>query len=213
MSYFPSFKLTKLGEQLVNKINGNLSETLNIKRVEIGGGDISNVDEIRFLTSLKQKICDAKISNHEVVKGEDGKTKTIIEIQFTNKDFLEEKPFKEIGIYAAGNDGIEVLFLYTNALDKFDNIPAENDNPHTIVINLVMQVTTDAKINAVIDLSAYVTTQTFNKFKENLETRLRVIEAQNEQADTRLTAIEKHFGLEPREAALGDGYLGNFYLG
>lgn len=71
MSYFPSFKLTKLGEQLVNKINGNLSETLNIKRVEIGGGDISNVDEIRFLTSLKQKICDAKISNHEVVKGEE----------------------------------------------------------------------------------------------------------------------------------------------
>lgn len=213
MSYFQSFKLTKLGEQLVNKINGNLSETLNIKRVEIGSGEIASVDEIRFLTSLKQKVCDAKISNHEVGEGEDGKTKTVIEIQFTNKGFLKEIAFREIGIFAAGNDGKEVLFLYTNAFEKFDNIPAENDNPHTIVINLVMQVTTDAKINAVIDLSAYVTIQTFNKFKESLETRLRVIEAQNEQADARLTAIEKHFGLEPREAALGDGYLGNFYLG
>ena len=128
MSYFPKFKLTKAGEQLINRINGNLSEVLKITRVEIGSGTIANEDEIRFLTALKKKVIDAQISNHEVIEEE--RAKTVIEIQFTNKGFTFEVPFKEIGIFASGKDGKEILFLYTNAMDKYDNIPAENESPH-----------------------------------------------------------------------------------
>ena len=109
MSYFPKFKLTKAGEQLINRINGNLSEVLKITRVEIGSGTIANEDEIRFLTALKKKVIDAQISNHEVIEEE--RAKTVIEIQFTNKGFTFEVPFKEIGIFASGKDGKKFYFF------------------------------------------------------------------------------------------------------
>ena len=210
MSYFPKFKLTK-GEQLINRINGNLSEVLKITRVEIGSGTIANEDEIRFLTALKKKVIDAQISNHEVIEEE--RAKTVIEIQFTNKGFTFEVPFKEIGIFASGKDGKEILFLYTNAMDKYDNIPAENENPHAIIIDVVIQVTTDAEIEAFIDLSAFVTIKNFNKYKEEIEKRLLKIENKNSEAASRLEVIENYLNLDPREATLGVGYLGDFYLG
>lgn len=211
MSYFPKFKLTKAGEQLINRINGNLSEVLKITRVEIGSGTIANEDEIRFLTALKKKVIDAQISNHEVIEEE--RAKTVIEIQFTNKGFTSEVPFKEIGIFASGKDGKEILFLYTNAMDKYDNIPAENENPHAIIIDVVIQVTTDAEIEAFIDLSAFVTIKNFNKYKEEIEKRLLKIENKNSEAVSRLEVIENYLNLDPREATLGAGYLGDFYLG
>lgn len=211
MSYFPKFKLTKAGEQLINRINGNLSEVLKITRVEIGSGTIANEDEIRFLTALKKKVIDAQISNHEVIEEE--RAKTVIEIQFTNKGFTFEVPFKEIGIFASGKDGKEILFLYTNAMDKYDNIPAENENPHAIIIDVVIQVTTDAEIEAFIDLSAFVTIKNFNKYKEEIEKRLLKIENKNSEAASRLEVIENYLNLDPREATLGVGYLGDFYLG
>lgn len=211
MSYFPKFKLTKAGEQLINRINGNLSEVLKITRVEIGSGTIANEDEIRFLTALKKKVIDAQISNHEVIEEE--RAKTVIEIQFTNEGFTFEVPFKEIGIFASGKDGKEILFLYTNAMDKYDNIPAENENPHAIIIDVVIQVTTDAEIEAFIDLSAFVTIKNFNKYKEEIEKRLLKIENKNSEAASRLEVIENYLNLDPREATLGVGYLGDFYLG
>lgn len=211
MSYFPKFKLTKAGEQLINRINGNLSEVLKITRVEIGSGTIANEDEIRFLTALKKKVIDAQISNHEVIEEE--RAKTVIEIQFTNKGFTSEVPFKEIGIFASGKDGKEILFLYTNAMDKYDNIPAENENPHAIIIDVVIQVTTDAEIEAFIDLSAFVTIKNFNKYKEEIEKRLLKIENKNSEVVSRLEVIENYLNLDPRKATLGAGYLGDFYLG
>ena len=210
MSYFPKFKLTKAGEQLINRINGNLSEVLKITRVEIGSGTIANEDEIRFLTALKKKVIDAQISNHEVIEEE--RAKMVIEIQFTNKGFTFEVPFKEIGIFASGKDGKEILFLYTNAMDKYDNIPAENENPHAIIIDVVIQVTTDAEIEAFIDLSAFVTIKNFNKYKEEIEKRLLKIENKNSEAASRLEINYLKF-LNIRMQENGAGYLGDFYLG
>ena len=91
MSYFPGLKLTKLGEQLLAKVQGNLSETITFTRAELGSGEITTDDEIRFLTSLKAKWKDVTISDIKRV-GED-ENQVQIELQFSNGDLEENKIF------------------------------------------------------------------------------------------------------------------------
>ena len=46
----------------------------------------------------------------------------------------------EIGIYAAGKDDIEVLFAYTNALDRGEDLPIAKDNPQSFIINVLIGI-------------------------------------------------------------------------
>lgn len=115
MSYFPGLKLTKQGEQLLAKVNGNLNETITFKRAELGSGTIVSDDEIRFLTKLKEKWKDVSISDCKII-GEE-QTQVQIELQFDNGDMEIEKIFREIGIYAAAKDGTEI-YLHIVMLKK-----------------------------------------------------------------------------------------------
>ena len=139
MSYFPGLKLTKAGEQLLAKVSGNLSETISFRKAELGSGTIKSDDEIRFLTALKEKWKDVNISDCKIVGNE--QTQVQIELQFDNAGINTNKIFRELGIYAAANDGREVLFAYSNAKENFDYIPAAADNPQSFVINILITIT------------------------------------------------------------------------
>lgn len=166
MSYFPGLKLTKQGEQLLAKVNGNLSETISFKRAELGSGTINSDEEIRFLTGLKSKWKDVKISKVEVV-GKD-KTQARVELQFDNAGVITNQIFREIGIYAAANDGQELLFAYSNAGENYDYIPAAANNPQSFVISILIAITSNTKVEATIDLNSYVTV---DKFSKEMETK------------------------------------------
>lgn len=159
MSYFPGVKLTELGQQLLAKINSNLSETITFKRAEIGSGVITSDEEIKKLTSLKAKWKDASISDCKIV----GKNKTQVrlEVQFDNVGLTTNKIFREIGIYASGKDGREVLFAYSNAKENYDYIPPASDNPQSFIIGVLTTITANTKVSAIIDLNSYVTTEKF----------------------------------------------------
>ena len=161
MSYFPGLKLTKAGEQLLAKVSGNLSETISFRKAELGSGTIKSDDEIRFLTALKEKWKDVNISDCKIVGDE--QTQVQIELQFDNAGINTNKIFRELGIYAAANDGREVLFAYSNAKENFDYIPAATDNPQSFVINILITITSNTKVNAQIDLNSYVTLRKFNE--------------------------------------------------
>ena len=161
MSYFPGLKLTKAGEQLLAKVSGNLSETISFRKAELGSGTIKSDDEIRFLTALKEKWKDVNISDCKIVGSE--QTQVQIELQFDNAGINTNKIFRELGIYAAANDGREVLFAYSNAKENFDYIPAAADNPQSFVINILITITSNTKVNAQIDLNSYVTLRKFNE--------------------------------------------------
>ena len=161
MSYFPGLKLTKQGEQLLAKVNGNLNETITFKRAELGSGTIVSDDEIRFLTKLKEKWKDVSISDCKII-GEE-QTQVQIELQFDNGDMEIEKIFREIGIYVAAKDGAEILFAYSNAKENYDYIPPATDNPQSFIINILIAITSNVKINAEIDLNSYVTIKKFNE--------------------------------------------------
>ena len=191
MSYFPGMKLTKQGEQLLAKVNGNLNETINFKRAELGSGKIDSLDEIRFLTALKEKWKNVSINDCKVVDGEEVQVQ--LEIQFDNADFTKDMLLNEIGIYAAGKDDIEVLFAYTNALDRGEDLPIAKDNPQSFIINVLIGITSATKVDAVIDLNSYVS---LRKLKEELDKKEDKISLKN-------TAFNKNFGLLEGEVLEG----------
>lgn len=171
MSYFKHLKLTKKAEQLQAKINGNLSETLTFTKAELGGGNIESEEEIRFLTSLKEKWGEAVISKCEL-QGEE-KTMVSIELQFTNAELQEDKIFRELALYARGNDGEEVLYAYANAGENYDYIPLMKDSPHSFIITIYFIVSSGTKIDANIDLNGYVSLQTFKEKIKEIEKNLK----------------------------------------
>lgn len=161
MSYFKALKLTKKGEQLQAKINGNLSETLVFTRAKIGSGTIASEDEIRFLTDIKEMWGTANVSSCKI-EGEDN-NRVALELQFSNATLTEDKIFREIGLFAKGNDNEEILYAYANATDKYDYIPLMKDSPHSFIIIISFIIASGTKIEANIDLNSYVSLKKFNE--------------------------------------------------
>lgn len=161
MSYFEGLKLTKKGEQLQAKINGNLSETLTFTKAKLGNGSITSNDEIRFLTDVKEVWGTANVTSCKIQGDE--KNIVAIELQFSNAELRENKIFREIGLYAQGNEGEEILYAYANAGDKYDYIPLMKDSPHSFIIVIYFNITSGSKVDAKIDLHSYVSLQEFNE--------------------------------------------------
>ena len=161
MSYFKALKLTKKGEQLQAKINGNLSETLVFTRAKIGSGTITSEDEIRFLTDIKEMWGTANVSSCKI-EGEDNNM-VALELQFSNATLTEDKIFREIGLFAKGNDNEEILYAYANAADKYDYIPLMKDSPHSFIIVISFIIASGTKIEANIDLNSYISLKKFNE--------------------------------------------------
>ena len=161
MSYFKGLKLTKKGEQLQAKINGNLAEILTFTKAKVGSGTITSEDEIRFLTDLKESWGNAVISKCEL-QGED-KTQVAIELQFNNAELRENKIFREIGLYARGNGNEEILYAYANAGNQYDYIPLMKDSPHSFIVTIYFYIATGTKIDANIDLNSYISLKKFNE--------------------------------------------------
>ena len=161
MSYFKALKLTKKGEQLQAKVNGNLSETLVFTRAKLGAGTITSEDEIRFLTDIKEMWGTANVSSCKI-EGED-KNRVALELQFSNAELVEDKIFREIGLFARGNDNEEILYAYANAGDKYDYIPLMKDSPHSFIIVISFIIASGTKIDANIDLNSYVSLKKFNE--------------------------------------------------
>jgi putative uncharacterized protein FNV0813 len=161
MSYFEGLKLTKKGEQLQAKINGNLSETLTFTKAKLGSGSITSNDEIRFLTDVKEEWGTANVTSCKIQGDE--KNIVAIEVQFSNAELREDKIFREVGLYAQGNEGEEILYAYANAGDKYDYIPLMKDSPHSFVLVFYFNITSGSKVDAKIDLHSYITHQEFNE--------------------------------------------------
>lgn len=173
MSYFKGLKLTKLGETLLANINGNLNETLTFTSGEIGAGTINGDDEIRFLTSLKEKWKDLEIISIE--KDPSDETIVKLELQFSNIDLKEAKIFREIGIYAKGNNGEPILFAYSNAGENYDYIPLPQDNPQNFTIEINLKITSNSKIDAIINMAGFVTIGKMLEFLKNKLTQIPTI--------------------------------------
>lgn len=117
MAVFPSFKLTKKGEELLNRSIGE-GKILTFTKFEIGDGN-PPVD-FREQTSLVNKFYQFPVLSTDIQKNQ------VLRIKgyFDNKSFTGDKQLKEIGVFVKiQNDETEYLYSYTNAGESGDIIP------------------------------------------------------------------------------------------
>lgn len=191
MSYFKGLKLTRQGEQLLAKVNGNIGEILTFTRGELGSGRIDSEDEVYYLTALKNKWGELAIT--EITRTGEVETQVRIETQFTNAEWTEEKILREIGIYAKGKESSEILFAYSNAGENYDKIPIPQDNPQSFLIGITFKISTATKVDATISFSGFVTIE---KLEEELAKK-------EDKISTKNTAFNKNFGVLEGEVLEG----------
>lgn len=161
MAVFPSFKLTKKGEELLNRSIGE-GKVLTFTKFEIGDGNPPS--DFREQTSLVNKFYQFPVLSTDIQKNQ------ILRIKgyFDNKSFTGDKQLKEIGVFVKiQNDETEYLYSYTNAGESGDIIPGNTRGFYSRTLDVANYI-------------GYATNITFNieqlrdKYAFNTENEMKV---------------------------------------
>lgn len=146
MAKYTGTILTNKGKDLLAR--AILGEVIVFTKVEIGEGILPLGADKEILTNLVDsfKILSITSTNNLPNGG------YRIRISFNNKGFTQDKYLREVGIYARGEDGIEILYSYCNT-DTPNLIPNEASGIIESVEDIITYISNAATINAVIDQS------------------------------------------------------------
>ena len=150
MAKFNGFILTEKGRELLAK--GLAGETITFTKMGIGDG--TSLTSERERTALVNQITTLPILNINVK----GNGTCEINALLTNKSVTTGFYIKELGIFAHGNDNVEILYAY-NISTSPDFVPPFSAN-NVVEIEYVDTIIVDqvANITAVIDPSiTYIT--------------------------------------------------------
>lgn len=150
MAKFNGFILTEKGRELLAK--GLAGETITFTKMAIGDG--STTTNAREMETLANQITALPILNINAKKNGTCEINALL----TNKSVTTGFYIKELGIFAHGNDNIEVLYAY-NVSTSPDFVPPFSAN-NVVEIEYVDTIIVDqvANVTAVIDPSiTYIT--------------------------------------------------------
>lgn len=145
MSDFADNHLTDLGRDLIAGVLAG--QTITFTKLVMGNGDMPSTQTPATMTAVISPKAEASIT--KCVKGEN--ETAVIGARFTNE--AQEEPFewKELGLYAKGPDGTEVLYSY-GYTPQGELIPASIDG--TLIeklVDIVTYIGDDADVTAVFD--------------------------------------------------------------
>ena len=150
MAKFNGFILTEKGRELLAK--GLVGETITFTRMAIGDGTSSTSERER--TELVNQITTLPILNINVKRNGTCEINALL----TNKSVTTGFYIKELGIFAHGNDNVEILYAYNTSTSP-DFVPPFSAN-NVVEIEYVDTIIVDqvANVTAVIDPSiTYIT--------------------------------------------------------
>ena len=150
MAKFNGFILTEKGRELLAK--GLAGETITFTKMAIGDG--TSLTSERERTTLVNQITTLPILNINVKRNGTCEINALL----TNKSVTTGFYIKELGIFAHGNDNIEILYAYNTSTSP-DFVPPFSAN-NVVEIEYVDTIIVDqvANITAVIDPSiTYIT--------------------------------------------------------
>ena len=150
MAKFNGFILTEKGRELLAK--GLAGETITFTKMAIGDG--TSLTSERERTALVNQITTLPILNINVKKNGTCEINALL----TNKSVTTGFYIKELGIFAHGNDNVEILYAY-NISTSPDFVPPFSANK-VVEIEYVDTIIVDqvANVTAVIDPSiTYIT--------------------------------------------------------
>lgn len=155
MAKFNGYVLTEKGRELLAKGLGG--GKIEFTKMQIGDG--TTTTDARNMTALVNPKKDLTILNINVTGGQCELT-ALLSNQNLNTGFY----IKELGVFARGTDGIEILYAYNVSINP-DFIPPFNAN-NIVEIEYVDTLIVDqaANVTAVIDPSiTYITKETADK--------------------------------------------------
>lgn len=120
MAKFPKLKLTNAGIELLANVQVG-ADTLTFTKMALGDG--VNSTPITELTALVSKKIECNVSAGKYI----GTGTYQIGAFFSNTEVTAGFWWREIGIFAKGNNGTEILYSYANAGDAGDYIPVGTD--------------------------------------------------------------------------------------
>ena len=120
MANFPKMKLTNAGLNLLTNVQAG-ADVLTFTKTALGDGELSA--PLASLTALVSPKVEIAITEGKKV----GTTTYQIGAFFSNQDVKTGFRWREIGVFAKGNDGAEILYCYSNAGDAGDYIPVGSD--------------------------------------------------------------------------------------
>ena len=120
MANFPKMQLTSKGLELLTNVQAG-ADTLTFTKTALGDGVISV--PISTLTALVSSKAEIPISEGKTV----GNNTYQIGAFFNNTEIATGFWWREIGVFAKGNNGKEILYCYSNAGDAGDYIPVGSD--------------------------------------------------------------------------------------
>lgn len=147
MSDFADNHLTDLGQDLIAGVLAG--QTITFTKLVMGDGDMPEMQTPETMTAVISPKAEASIT--KCAKGESGTA--VIGARFTNESQEEAFEWKELGLYAEGPDGTEILYSY-GYTPQGELIPASVGG--TLIEKLVDVVTyvgDDADVTAIFDPS------------------------------------------------------------
>ena len=150
MAKFNGFILTEKGRELL--VKGLAGETITFTKMAIGDG--TSLTSERERTELVNQITTLPILNINVKRNGTCEINALL----TNKSVTTGFYIKELGIFAHGNDNVEILYAYNISISP-DFVPPFSAN-NVVEIEYVDTIIVDqvANITAVIDPSiTYIT--------------------------------------------------------
>ena len=150
MAKFNGFILTEKGRELLAK--GLAGETITFTKMAIGDG--TSLTSERERTALVNQITTLPILNINVKRNGTCEINALL----TNKSVTTGFYIKELGIFAHGNDNVEILYAYNTSTSP-DFVPPFSAN-NVVEIEYVDTIIVDqvANVTAVIDPSVtYIT--------------------------------------------------------
>ena len=150
MAKFKGFILTEKGRELLAK--GLVGETITFTKMAIGDGTTATSE--REMTALVNQITTLPLLNVDTK----GNGTCEINALLTNKSVTTGFYIRELGIFAHGNDNVEILYAY-NISTSPDFVPPFSAN-NVVEIEYVDTIIVDqvANVTAVIDPSiTYIT--------------------------------------------------------
>ena len=141
-------------ELLKNALSGG---TITVTAIKSGAGKVD-------VSALKSQTAVSSIKQSGTVQGVTKTNETIkIGVLFSNAGLSAEYSMTQLGIYAKGSTGSEVLFAISQSTTGKE-VPAESAMPSwSLVHNFYIKLNNDVKMTATVDPEGYVTFETMQK--------------------------------------------------
>lgn len=190
MGQFNASVLTDDGLELLNKAQAGL-ERVQFTRIGIGDGYASA--ELHTLTALVSEKLSLPILEVKLV----GDGQSQVKASISNQDLTEGLYVREIGLFAKGSTGEEILYAVANAGSLADYLPPSNGvDVVEEIFNFITVIGTAQDVSAVIEEQALVTVDTFNAHVN--DTSIHVTAAEMDVVNRRITRIEAYLDLDSR---------------